>query len=293
LPRIDQHLLDSVVYLYPSEESAETGTKIGGSGFLIGIWSGQEKVQHLYVVTNRHVVDGGFSVVRITGNNDETVIRTVPEDEQSGWKFPHDPDDLAVWYLGGQPIAGEQKFSFVPFGALVSQADRGSYCVGDECFMLGRFIRHDGKQRNLPTARFGNISMLPEEQILNSSGQLVDAFLVETRSQAGYSGSPVFVYHEGVTAYMPVREASAHKRSVSKIKLDTHESMIFMLLGIDCAHLPNAAIVTQVNENGGLTQRPHPDVPDARVELGSGMLAVVPAWKLADLLNRDDVRPAT
>jgi len=82
--------------------------------------------------------------------------------------------------------------------------------------MLGRFIRHDGKQRNYLRARFGNISMLPEEQILNSSGQLVDAFLGRDPIAGRYSGSPVFVYHEGVTAYMPVREASAHKRSVRK-----------------------------------------------------------------------------
>jgi hypothetical protein len=29
---------------------------------------------------------------------------------------------------------------------------------------------------------------------------------------------------------------------------------------------------------------------DAHIELGSGMLAVVPAWKLTELLGREDVR---
>jgi len=279
-----------VVYLYPSEDSARDGIKIGGSGFLVGVWSNEDKAQHLYVVTNRHVVED-CSVVRITAHNDDAIIIRVPNEVDAGWKFPDGGDDLAVWYFARQPIVEEQRFSFVPFGALISQTERGFYGVGDECFMLGRFIGHDGRQENLPTVRFGNISMLPEEKIKTPQGNFVDAFLIETRSQAGYSGSPVFVYHENTTVYMPVRESSAYKRSVSKVKLDAQDSFSFKLLGIDCAHLRNVAIVTQENEKGGLTKKVHPDVPDARVELGSGMLIVVPAWKLTDLMNRADVRP--
>ncbi len=37
MPRIDDVLLDVIVYLYPSEAAAEDGEKLGGSGFLLGI----------------------------------------------------------------------------------------------------------------------------------------------------------------------------------------------------------------------------------------------------------------
>jgi hypothetical protein len=43
---------------------------------------------------------------------------------------------------------------------------------GDEVLLPGRFISHDGRQRNKPILRFGNISMLPDASIprADSSG---------------------------------------------------------------------------------------------------------------------------
>jgi len=47
----------------------------------------------------------------------------------------------------------------------------------------------------------------------------------------------------------------------------------------------------QVNDSEEVIQGQHPELPkDARVELGSSMIGVVPAWKLLDLVNREDVR---
>src|SRR6185437_15299425 len=52
LPPIPTHYLDSVVYLYPSQEAAETGEGTGGSGFLAGVpigWEGGPMNTHFSV----------------------------------------------------------------------------------------------------------------------------------------------------------------------------------------------------------------------------------------------------
>jgi hypothetical protein len=71
--------------------------------------------------------------------------------------------------------------------------------VGDSVFFMGLFSRHPGRTRNQTVARFGNISLLPDEKIkvqVDSVGGTaqVDAYLVEARSHAGHSGSPAFIY---------------------------------------------------------------------------------------------------
>ena len=67
MSRISDQILDSVVYLYRSAESAALGESTGGSGFLIGVPSERHEGQaHCYVVTNLHVINQGYAVVRIT-----------------------------------------------------------------------------------------------------------------------------------------------------------------------------------------------------------------------------------
>ena len=132
--------------------------------------------------------------------------------------------------------------------------------------------------------------MLPEEPINNHDGRLVDVFLVETRSQSGFSGSPVFVYHEKTTVSVPIREFKNYKQGTNRVTLKADTDFGYRLLGIDSGHIPNYAIVTQRDERGVATRRPHSEVPDAVVELGSGMMGVVPAWKLASLLNSKKLR---
>jgi hypothetical protein len=202
LPTIHQRLLDSVVFLYDSEDDAKNGVKTGGSGFLVGVYSSPRNTFHLYVVTNHHVAAAGCSVVRMTSRSRDAVIVRVPQDQ---WIYPAGNDDPAIWRFKSQIPTYDEEFSYLyadegGFVQEVRQFPNGcEYGPGAECFMLGRFVTHDGRQRNLPTARFGNISMGPREKIQRRPGIDVDAFLVETRSQAGYSGSPVFVYKTETT----------------------------------------------------------------------------------------------
>jgi len=239
---------------------------------------------HLYVVTNRHVVEGGCSVARLTSRQHESVVKEIATEE---WIYPVGGDDIAAWHMGAQAFDHDNEFAciVIPNRAV---GEIRSYGPGDDCFMVGRIVTKDGLLRNTPSARFGNISMLPEEQFERRTDVWVDAFLVETRSQAGYSGSPVFVYRKKMTVEMPIREKSEYKPGIRKIDLSGSEHLEIRLLGIDFAHIPNRARIGQLGTDF-IYQ--HPDLPDdARVELGSGMLAVATAWKLIEMLNRSDVQ---
>jgi len=66
--------------------------------------------------------------------------------------------------------------------------------LGDETFAIGLFRSHYGQQRNMPVIRVGNIAAMPEEPIAAKYGKdFIEGYLVEMRSIAGLSGSPVFV----------------------------------------------------------------------------------------------------
>ncbi len=137
---------------------------------------------------------------------------------------------------------------------------------GDDVFMVGRFINHQGRQRNTPVVRFGNISMMPWEPIKNERGLLQESFLVETRALSGFSSSPVFVYH---TPYSPM-----------PAELPTREQGIW-LLGVDWGHMRTFEKVMEKNEEDPVSE-------GWVVPSNSGQMGVVPAWKLQELLDREE-----
>ena len=65
MPRIVNELLQSSLYLYQTVDDAKEGKSTGGSGFLVSMTSPVGET-HLYAVTNKHVTDHGFSVIRST-----------------------------------------------------------------------------------------------------------------------------------------------------------------------------------------------------------------------------------
>jgi len=275
LPRITDQLLDAVVYMYASEEDARAGIRTGGSGFLATLpIPGHEPSLQWFVVTNRHVVDGGFTVARMTSREEDVVVRNCGPAES--WSSPDEGDDLAVWPLQSQVGTIDSNPSSVAVHHFVKD-NWPNVGVGDECVMLGRFMGLDGLERNVPTARFGNVSMRPVPA--QAERTPAEFFYVETRSQAGFSGSPVFVYYE--ITNVQVSDAFAFStHGPTDLRAKVHEHVNFYLLGVDSSHLPRVAKAYQRN--------PRKEIPlDYDIEIGSGILEVVPAWKLRRLLERE------
>ena len=63
--------------------------------------------------------------------------------------------------------------------------------VGDEVFITGLFAHHFGRESNVSIIRMGNIAMMPNDPVETKRGPM-EAYLIEARSIAGVSGSPVF-----------------------------------------------------------------------------------------------------
>jgi len=268
MPAIPQEILDTVVYLYPDTESASNGERVGGSGCIVVIPT-QEKPQtvgFMYVVTNSHVIrEGKCSVIRVNARDRGVGI---VHGTESGWIHHPDGDDLAILpiYLEYDKV----KAKGIPESWFITKETIEEYNIGpgDEAFLVGRFVSHEGKQKNLPSIRFGNLSMLPYEPVRTRRGLLQEAFLVECRSLPGYSGSPVFL------APMPF---SAVRKQAPPAKF----------LGIDMGHLKDHRPVLNKAE---LLQGRHVPVDDNwTVETNTGMSCVIPAWKVRDLLYVEEL----
>lgn len=290
MPWIDPEVLDSTVYLYPSEAEAAAGERIGGSGFLIGVPLPREKLPPaniLCVVTNKHVIHSGNMTVRV--NTVDGGKDIIPLDHMKWFTHP-DGDDVAVCPI--RLMGAFHKVKFISTGHFLSKKtiDDLEIGPGDDVFIVGRFVNHEGKQRNTPSVRFGCISQMPSEPIV-IDGFPQESFLVEARSISGYSGSPVFVYlpqqvDMGINPEIKkmVREGKISLPGVSRKRVDFPMQLGPMLLGIDYCHIRwDEPIWSRV------TKKPVND--DWYIKSNTGMMGVVPAWRLLELLEGAEMKP--
>ena len=270
MPRIPSSDLNCAFYLYPSKEDAETGRKIGGTGFWVAIPSTEiREFWWLYGVSNAHVVHRqNASVIR--ANSKDGGIKII-EADPTEWIAHPKGHDIAILPVAGDNKPPEIEVASVLPGMFVTEDHiRGGLVgVGDEVYLIGRFINHEGKVRNTPSARFGNISILPGEPIyINSKTIPQESFAVEIRSMCGYSGSPVFV-HTNVA------------RNYARSALGPD-----VLLGV---HWGNISEPWEVETKIIKEARHSGLAPDEReidlVFANTGMNGVVPAWRLKELLD--------
>jgi len=282
MPRIDDDLLNCAVYFYNSLEAAKAGDQSGGCGFLIGVPSdgkvavpGRDQPQgfwHLHAVTNKHVIDAGCRTFRIGGEGAAPAVgQTAPDD----W-FVLVDDDLAVSKAIFSTSFTDLNIGFIKMSQCVTGKNLSGnpheefkFGPGDDVVLISRMITHDGKQRNRPMARFGNISRMPDEQdpIDLGNGRSQVAYLIDCRSLPGTSGSAVLTF----PAVPQFTKEGGFELWVGTPKL----------LGVDCAHLPRWTAVYEADRK---TRTGY------QVEMNSGVAVVVPAWRLLALLQRDDVK---
>lgn len=271
LPRIPDVFLNNIVYLYPDLLSADTGDLAGGSGFLIGIPSDTvPTATHFYAVTNRHVITTGNPVVRLNLKHESSrFVKTRSLNFSPGSWVKSDDHDLAVRAF--PPDFDPSLFNYSLFGMeqLMSREyfEKNDVGPGDDLFYVGRFRDHAGEYSNMPSVRFGNLSMNPsvDEPLDLGDGMRQVSFLVEARSRSGYSGSPVFFY--GLVGTSTPRMA---------LILTIGFSDNFKILGVDCAHI-NEEVELFHSE----TRKPLP----MKAHVHAGMMAVVPAWYLDEFIR--------
>jgi len=295
MPRIRDAYLDCTIYLYASEPDAEAGARTGGSGFLVGIPTVDlpSNVWISYAVTNKHVVENGNSVVRLRTKDGKHLIMSIDE---RAWVFHPNGDDLAVCLI--QFDWQTVRYNFVPRDVLLDKRISAHFNIGpgDDTFVIGRFINHEGRQQNLPTVRFGTIAQMPLEPVKQDSGFEQESFLVESRSIGGYSGSPVFVHipalssREGVPDWVPPPPPPmtpgkmpdfAEMQKMLTTEWGGLKNHGPWLLGVDWGHIHDWEPVR--DESGRPVNPAKPKA--ARVRMNTGIMTVVPAWKLIEMLD--------
>lgn len=272
MPRISDDFLESVFYLYPTVDAAREGKHMGGTGFLVGVLSKIDpSMGYTYAVTNRHVaIDQGHSIIRLNKRDGEVDIRELDPAE---W-LPHPSgDDLATTIMAG---IGENTHSAKIIAetwfvneTVVTQENIGP---GDDVFMVGRFIHHDGGERNEPAVRFGNLS-IPAREILQGKErknfpQL--SFAVEMRSMAGYSGSPVFVFRGPW-------DMQTGNVTIGGLKI--------WLLGVNWGHITDDWEVHEKEKPIQYQTQPPVTQKVNYVRANTGMNGVIPAWKIGEMMD--------
>jgi len=255
MPRVADQLLSCAFYLYENEEAASVGKSAGGTGFLVGVSSDYAPLgHHMYCVTTQHVMQSS-PVVRLNTIDGGTKI--FPFDSVD-WDPHPDGDDIAVIPLmRGDKFKDAIEVTFFSEDLFVSQEMliRMNIGIGDDVFMIGRFMPHDGALRNQPSLRFGHISMMPDQHHkinqVERGNFRQESYCIDMHSVFGYSGSPVFMYRPQTI-------------SVNDPKV------VFRFLGI---HWGSIWDTVKDKECG------------KQIHTHAGINGVVPAWKLWGLLQ--------
>jgi hypothetical protein len=279
MPRIPDQILNCVFYLYASEADAKAGKNFGGTGFFIffpmfdGPQEGTTVRGWTYAVTNWHVaVRDGFSVIRVNTKDGKTEIFDFGPEE---WEFDQ-RFDIAVKQFHLDSNA--HKFSVVPTRGFCSEfvADNLGIGPGDDVFMIGRFINHDGGQTNLPAARLGHISINPTPMEQGPIPSEQNCYCIDLHSRTGYSGSPVFVFRNGASEIEDIL-----KGPIGAPLMNT--TRYFGLVGIHFAQFPEIWELER-----GASQEDESLISGKSKEYVrgmSGMTCVLPAWNIIEVLN--------
>jgi hypothetical protein len=282
MPKVPAMIRNAAFYLYPSVEAAKKGENFGGTGFLIGEPSKRHAKYgraHIYAVTNWHVAVQGSPVIRFNTPSGPPDIFDI---DVADWFFDGkhdiavlqinvDPDKHAVTVLHSRMLMTRDAVKNAQIGP------------GDDVFMVGRFMDHDGGQKNRPALRFGNIAMDPTP-IMQSNKVKADAYCIDLHSRSGYSGSPVFVYR---TPQSDLDPPPAPRTPNLGLAMQPSLATFFMVLGIRFAQFPET---WEVSSSGKLLHQgknaKSPLLTGTQYIQGlSGMTCVLPAWSIREVLD--------
>jgi hypothetical protein len=282
MPRVPSLVCNAAFYLYPSVKDAKAGGNFGGTGFLIAVPSKRHAKYgraHIYAVTNWHVAVQGSPVIRLNSKSGAPDILDFDADQ---WFFDG-VHDIAVLPLQIDPDLHSTTVLYSNMLVTERQIKDARIGPGDDVFMIGRFMDHDGGQSNRPALRFGNIAMDPTP-IQQDNGVRADAYCIDLHSRSGYSGSPVFVYR---TPHSDLEPPPIQRTSNFGLPIQPSSGVFFLLLGIHFAQFPE---MWEVTSRGKLRNksdsRREPLLTDGKYIKGlSGMTCVLPAWTIRKVLN--------
>lgn len=267
--RLISNALKSVAFLAkPDPQSGEY--KYGATGFF---------VKHMddagggtYLVTAKHVaneIEGSDFLLRI---GDQEVDITAAQ----WFGHPSGNVDIAVTPFWPAVELGAVRF---PTKHFLTEFKIGTKRIGpgDQVQIVGLYQLRVGEKKNLPVVHTGHIAMMPDPEehitVKNWPGP-VEGYLVEAQTLSGLSGSPVFVRRS-------IRVAPTEETGTAPLAYGA-----VFLLGLWMASfegLPGKVLSEEIAKSTGPGD-------DTRIRVPVGMGVVVPAYKIMETLNTEELR---
>lgn len=294
---IPDKYMKTVAFLCVDEPSTgEANKRIPkATGFFVRVpIEGSNVLSIDYVVTARHCIEKArqYGNIYIRGNrkiggfiefptkvddwytSDDADVAAIPLLRKA---LPHDtkPQDLEIIsieisaVLGGPP---DYKSTIISsYGEMEIQPR-----IGHQIYFIGLFTEHYGEERNLPIARFGHISRMPDWIDIKTHGihSRIIAYLVEFHSWGGHSGSPVFFLYPSV-----VQDEITLKGIERSILTNVRLRWTSGLMGLVSGHY-------DIKEDAEKTGEYYGEVQFA---MNSGIAIVTPAQAIKNLLMREDI----
>lgn len=204
---------EELLLIHPNVRScaAFLGRKKDGEHLIVAttflLWLRDIPYNFLYLVTAGHIIrrtldpdysDDGMVYIYLNSKKGQR-FKTIQCNAKLWFFHPTDDAiDVAVLPFKALPDLDHTALEPEVYDMLLGEPSakhRWRIDIGTDVFITGLFLRHFGRERNIPIIRTGTIAALPEEPIeIGQEGEerRVKAYLIETHSIGGLSGSPVF-----------------------------------------------------------------------------------------------------
>lgn len=249
--------------------------KPNGTGFFVGVKDDQNpEKMYGYLVTAKHVIqdkENGYYLsifIRLNKLSGGAEFIEIPlKGKNAPSIFIHDDKDVDIAVLPVLPNKEIYEFKVLQEEMLTTLEIFRQMNIreGDEVFFTGLFPQFFGTNRNYPIVRFGRVAMITEEKV-PWENKLLDLYLIESQSFGGNSGSPVFFYL-GATRKPGVLVLGPPK---------------LLLAGV----MKGSFLGTLKLKKMQVSERRNIWVPMEN----AGIAAVVPAYKLYEILFSDELR---
>jgi len=196
-------------------ESGQTLHKVRGTGFFV--WYPEQRASEsagfTYLVTNRHVAEcwddetrRPMTVrsigVRLNLKNGSSTVAPLMTRGNAPWIYPADDSvDLAI--LPFRP-GDTADYKMIPLSDFVTDDVMSAQRIteGSKIMLTGFFYQFPGECRMQPIIREGVLAMMPDEEMVTTTGKPGKVYLGDVHIFGGNSGSPVFVDFGGMHGNM-------------------------------------------------------------------------------------------
>jgi hypothetical protein len=152
--------------------------------------------------------------------------------------------------------------------------------LGAEVFIIGAFVGQIGQRKNIPIVRTANIAAMPDEPISPYSKRR-PAYLVETRSLGGVSGSPMFLHTESGRLHGGARPG--WRTSGSDVI-----TMPYVLIGMIIAHHTG----NYRSDFGTVDPEDKDVIPGQDADFNAGISVAVPVNQIIETLDQPSLQLA-